>query len=82
MIFLIKCLFYCFAKAHKNFSRRHLAFKVAPMCAKAHIISTSVFEDHVILLKIPSQIPQSYTNTVYDCAKYMIPFELLLGLLC
>ena len=40
--FLIKGLFYCFTKAHKFFSRSHFTLKVAPMCAKAHIIGHSV----------------------------------------
>ena len=40
-IFLNKGLFCCFIKAHKNFSRRHQPFKVAPMCAKAHMFRNS-----------------------------------------
>ena len=33
--------FYCFTKAHKNFSKSHLTLKVAPMCSKAHTIRHS-----------------------------------------
>ena len=41
VFFLVKPPFYCFIKAHKIFSRRHMAFKVAPMCAKAHMFRSS-----------------------------------------
>ena len=46
VFFLVKPPFYCFKKAHKIFSRRHITLKVAPMCAKAHMIGNSVICSH------------------------------------